>query len=58
MGYEQIRNVKKKPKNKYNDESKNNKIVCLIIQWLPKQYNKWKIPKKRKIIVITIKEPR
>ena len=26
MGYEQIRNVKKKPKNKYNDESKNNKI--------------------------------
>mgnify|MGYP006952402952 CR=1 FL=1 len=32
MGYEQIRNVKKKPKNKYNDESKNNKIVCLIIQ--------------------------
>ena len=29
---EQIRNVKNKPKNKYNDESKNNKIVCLIIQ--------------------------
>ena len=31
MGYEQIRNVKK-TQNKYNDESKNNKIVCLIIQ--------------------------
>ena len=47
MGYEQIRNVKNKPKNKYNDESKNNKIVCLIIQWLPKQYKKWKIPEKK-----------